>query len=444
MARLTAAARRAIAEAVNAAQRPHAFPDFGVRREIDKLGFFSPALEAAKMLPARRIGVNEAIGRIERGRGLEGEFVGSIKDEVRALGLRETFAGKKTVAPDELVETIRKQRLQLNEAFNRFDPREERPSTFKASVRVPKGLFGGGALFGHNIRSPAFATREEAEAWTRDYLQEYRRDYPITGRRARATGIEEDRPNGWDAARLAGVRRGPGDLRLPGNDPVFEMRLKIPPGVKGSLEPSHWSSPPSNDHGVVASVRGEERLDDQGQRTLFGGEFQSDVASRRRHATAGALRARPHLTKADLDKVYGVPLTENTSQWVNAAARRLLARAVDGGFDSISAPTRRTATRIQGHSKLKNSTEIYDTNVLASLEQLAKAYGASVRRGGVMAPGRYGSSANQQAAPAYVLAITPEMRRTILERGLPLYAGAGVGMLGALRAALSEEEQSDG
>lgn len=194
--------------------------------------------------------------------------------------------------------------------------------------------------------------------------------------------VLQERYNSFDpvTAADAGIRRGPGDLRLPGEDPVFELRLKLPPGVPGSNFKSHWSRAPSNDDGVLVSVRGEYRIDDQGRRTLFGGEVQSDMAQVGR--LAGALReleerARPPKRKP--------PLTERTSQWTNAAVRAMVFRAARDGFDSVSFPTGETSRLIQGNGA---AAAHYDTNVKGALEKVAALLGGRVREGGV----EYGES----------------------------------------------------
>lgn len=295
--------------------------------ELDQMGFRSVALEAAKALPDRAMRGEEAVNRIAKARGVTG-MLGSVTDEIAFLGLREEFAGKKSVTKAEIEEFIRAHRLVLNEAFNRFDPKAEIAPEARVYFEPTAGPNGRWAL-SQGVSTRYFDTEAEARAAA-----------PEAARIARDAGVGATRQD----ANAAGIRRGPGDLRLPGDEPVFELRLKIPEfgsddaarreAIAGELQTmmaadptaaeyllsspeggqadtilrkfpaaqplldelrgmesrrmpgsdfdSHWSRPPSNDKGVLVSVRGEERLDDQGKRTLFGGEVQSDLAQQLR------------------------------------------------------------------------------------------------------------------------------------------------------------------
>lgn len=112
------------------------------------------ALEAAKALPARAMRPAEAIGLIEKARGVSG-YLGRVRNEVRMLGLREEFGNRKSVKRKELVDYIRLNRLFLSEAFSTIDP-DNPPETGKR----PWVAFRKGAPFGM-----FFASEKEARAW---------------------------------------------------------------------------------------------------------------------------------------------------------------------------------------------------------------------------------------------------------------------------------------
>lgn len=439
-------------------------------RELDALGFYSPAWETARNIPDDRwnMGYQAVRDTIAKGRGLEGEGARPL-DEIKYLKLDETFANSGLRGPalrNAVLRHIDNNRVRLKENFNRYDP-----------MNPP-------------APDPDVALIQQGGSWlvvkpsVRGTLGVYDRE--IDAKRA-FKAFQNTGPAG------AGVRRGPGDLRLPGEDPVFEQRLVIPEGP-GSDFRSHWDEP-----GVLASIRGEERLDDAGRRTYFGGELQSDMAQGLRskitpqvlaelEQAKKALAQNPddpqtrqlvaileaHARRRSADTpLAGAPLIDKTSQWTNAGVRAAVMRAARNDFDSVSFPTGATSGQIQGNM---NAAEHYDTNVRGSLEKVAAAVGGNVRPGSVQytekLPGKFtvtyqgtagparahfntrqeaedwakfsGGQIDQggQQAPAYVMDMTPEMRARIRERGMPMFGLAGAVGAGGLAAgaALAPQE----
>lgn len=83
--------------------------------------------------------------------------------------------------------------------------------------------------------------------------------------------------------RSGGLVRGPGDIRLPGEDvPLFESVIGLPEGVPGSDYQAPRSHVGGKAKGTLVTAHGEERIDDKGQRTLFTGQVQSDMAQQAR------------------------------------------------------------------------------------------------------------------------------------------------------------------
>lgn len=368
-------------------------PALMASRSLDPMGFYSPAYEAASAVPDNiwQMGYQAARNHMTKGKALAGEGA-RVGDEIKFLGLDDAFAGTKERGPalrDAVMQAIELQRLVLEERYNRFDPANPPDAVTRLQGRITQDNRTGKWVWRYPLGSRYFDTREEAEATQRQF------------------GDARTRPGGPEAA---GIRRGPGDIRLPGDDPVFELRLKLQPGTPGSDFQSHWSRAPSNDDGVVVSVRGEERIDDAGKRTLFGGEVQSDMAQSGRakkteleaaasrsleESIALIRRANPAISDADaqrlgaemharnqeaLKRYKPEPLTAKTSQWTNAAVRAMVYRAARDGFDSVSFPTGETSKTIQGNSQ---AAAHYDTNVKGALEKVAAAFGGRVRDGGV-------------------------------------------------------------
>jgi hypothetical protein len=176
--------------------------------------------------------------------------------------------------------------------------------------------------------------------------------------------------------------------------------------------------------GEFFNILAAERTDDQGGRSLFTRQLQSDLAQEIRRekdqqneiasAAIEALKQHPDAqhfdmrdtgvplvwvpttperdnldmqTRAQLEEMATEgrqdalpPLTARTSQWTGAGVRAMVLKAAREGFDSVSFPTGVTSTLIQGNDK---AAAHYDTNVRGALEKVARALGGEVRVGGV-------------------------------------------------------------
>lgn len=390
----------------------------GSQRQLDGIGFFSAVEESIANLPAERWGMGWAAVRssIAKGRGVDG-YAGRVKDEIDYLGLDDAFKNSKLRGEElrrAVGEYVGLHKLVLDERFNRFDTGARAAAYQKQQAildeidRLKNEIEPELQQLRPQLEEAAKLMRAQKEAARGEYLdsleaqvrsgalsrgeanrryEEFSPDVPastahraladrwraINDRVAPAIGAlqrqaREVMQGVVTLAEEAGIRRGPGDLRLPGDDPVFDLRLKLPPGTPGADFKSHWSRAPSNDDGVLVSVRGEERIDDAGKRTLFGGEVQSDLAQANRKAKERGEAGIP------------APLTSRTSQWTSAAVRAMVFRAARDGFDSVSFPTSETSTLIQGNN---SAASHYDTNVRGALEKVAALLGGQVREGGV-------------------------------------------------------------
>jgi hypothetical protein len=214
----------------------------------------------------------------------------------------------------------------------------------------------------------------------------------------------------WEQSRTteaAGLARGPGDIRLPGEDvPLFEAVIGLPEGVPGSDYRAPGSHIGGKAKGTLVTAHGEERIDDKGQRTVFVGQVQSYMAQQARadkeypfvivkkDKTETPWRYATELEAGQAIRNMGeggrdlsvaraaamdTPLL-STSEWTNVAVRSMLYRAAREGFQSISFPTAETSEIIQGND---SAAMHYETNVKGALEKLAKQLGGEMRLGSV-------------------------------------------------------------
>lgn len=280
---------------------PVALDQTGRPPTLDNMGFYSAAMESAERVPDNiwALGWPAARNAIIKGR----DGYTPKRSELRYLALDAEFDGTKLRGAelrDAVLGHIEKNQLVLDEAFNRFDPGEQ--AIEKALGAYDEFLSEMVKKHGDNTGLFYRLTEEEQSQWMR--LSEVAlAASEMVAERGRMGEVRQemyDRINRENA----GIRRGPGDIRLPGNEPVFEWRAIIPAGVPGADFEGHWSRSPSNNNGVLVSVRGEERIDDKGGRTLFAGEVQSDIGQEVRSVKEAEAnyRAKAEELEAELSK----------------------------------------------------------------------------------------------------------------------------------------------
>lgn len=384
-------------------------------RQLDEMGFYSAAQEAALRVPDGiwQMGWQAARNSLAKGR----DGIVPKRSEIEWLLLDPVFAGtllKGDKLKQAVLEHIEAQRLSLVENFVRGDPKESFTAELTTSGRSWNIYDASGNLQG--------IVKKIAGETASDVI-------------SRAVGVGlEVQPRG-----LGNLVRGPGDIRLPGEDvPLFEMVIALPPGAPGSDYQAPRSHVGGKMQGTLVTAHGEERIDDKGQRTVFVGQVQSDMAQEMRGAkdllerNERALQQviaesgivdretalawmRSHGAAAEnrmeeysdeqligiarqnwagrngVDYGYGrqvsgalqamidAPLN-STSEWTNVAVRAMIYRAAREGFQSISFPTAETSELIQGND---SAAQHYETNVKGALEKIGKQLGGEVRRGGV-------------------------------------------------------------
>jgi hypothetical protein len=441
-------------------------------RELDALGFYSAVFEAAKSVRSDvwSMGWDHARNSIVKGGAkINGQRVAPRESEMAFLGLDAMFYGTKLKGAElaeAVLDHIQAKRLLLVENFARVDPNGKAPtkavmldelSDYALSnvldVRtIPFGDNKGRVITALLSRGGEFHTGLFIQALDGEVSDDPVKRYDMPVRRYQlyrgpdlagkrellATGLgadlrakaarilvnenrarvlrnvtKEELEYHWEDERneSGGLVRGPGDIRLPGEDvPLFEAVIGLPEGVPGSDYRAPVSHVGGKARGTLVTAHGEERIDDKGQRTVFVGQVQSDMAQQYREdktragdinkatveATAYGYEVisengqvisdafgNPEMAEAELaymkTSALNAPLV-TTSEWTNVAVRSMLYRAAREGFQSISFPTAETSEIIQGND---SAAMHYETNVKGALEKLAKQLGGEVRRGSV-------------------------------------------------------------
>lgn len=453
-------------------------------RELDALGFYSAVFEAAKSVrpDVWSMGWDHARNSIVKGGAkINGQRVAPRETEMAYLGLDEMFYGTKLKGA-ELAEAvlshIQAKRLELVQNFARFDPNNTSVPSKKAMLAAmsPEALSGllnvdfqnegdGRGRIVSDVGNPLYLYIERvSEVLASPTIYNLMQPQtggapkliatgalgdldPIVGkmlyeanpeRAARRIG-KDDLAEAYQEGMASGLVRGAGDIRLPGEDvPLFEMVIGLPPGVPGSDYQAPRSHVGGKMQGTLVTAHGEERIDDKGQRTVFVGQVQSDMAQEMRGAkellerndralkrvieesgivdrpsaiawmaSQGAatqngmeeysderligLARQNWAGRNGIDYGYGrqvsgalqnmidAPLN-STSEWTNVAVRSMIYRAAREGFLSISFPTAETSEIIQGND---DAAQHYETNVKGALEKIAKQLGGEVRKGAV-------------------------------------------------------------
>lgn len=456
----------------------------GEPRQLDELGFYSAAQEAAQRVPDGiwQMGWQAARNSLAKGR----DGVVPKKTEIEWLGLDAMFSDTKlkgAALKAAVLEHIDARRLELVQNFARFDPNVKAPT--KAAMLDELYENDEGTL----ADLLGLGTRREGNYTVVDSYEEItgaldftlrpsgKTDYgttmwelvrPLDGGEVEVLGTgvwgvlkgiaaraivdakkarvlrsinKDDLDVAWREWRASDnsiertLVRGPGDIRLPGEDvPLFEMVIALPPGVPGSDYRAPSSHVGGKMQGTLVTAHGEERIDDKGQRTVFVGQVQSDMAQRAREIKEAQRINKAVIERANINSreaamehlltwhamsrtreefiaewapypdskmidaarsdwagrngveyIYNAGDTPDapllsTSEWTNVAVRAMLYKAAREGFQSISFPTAETSEIIQGND---SAAMHYETNVKGALEKIAKQLGGEVRRGGV-------------------------------------------------------------
>ena len=441
-------------------------PSGGVR--TGPLPLYSAVMRAAEALPDRRMRVAEAMGRIQKGRGVKNP--GRIKQELESLGLREAFADQKFVTPQEVQEYIRLnrymieqidletvksrfQRMNKDELINAIKPDGLLYITFNNINPSFESTEDGRLIASVVIGDKRYVAKEASSTGKLDgelsiYEGEKKETIPLIEKdiiaqsegsfsfsyyegiqRRRVlirmaiadhaiknnfSGVKEHLPKEDLQDHLGGgggkySRMAPGDYDLDELAPRHgEIRIVItdPKGNKPGTT-SHSEEP-----GEIINILYSKRKSSAGAKTLFLRQLQSDeaqdLAAEKRHA-------RENLEPDEFmdDHEFNVfPLMGKTSQWTNAGIRTLAVKAARENYTAMAIPLREAHEAIQGNL---DAFGHYAENVRAALEGLGRFVGAEVKQGTIEAEtGTY---------PVLTLKLSPAARRKILAEGLPLFQG---------------------
>lgn len=348
-------------------------------RDLDALGFYSKALEAAKVLPQAKGTPEQMLSMLKK--------AGAKDAEIEATGLRSILEGKKSVTRDDIVKHLTENRMEVREA-----------------------VYGRKAIAGDNrdyLARSAYGRRwddlsqaeqnqiiqdegESTAKWSRYSLDPANPTY-------RETVLHLPVPE-WIEPRIAEIHKELAAIEAaprlrPSNKLSNEPRwLELKSELdrlhvlrKGDFQQGHFSDEPN----VIAHARTSLQKDAQGNTVFLVDELQSDwgqkireggardetkIAELRkqlepaerelqetaaeRRAIAGKthgrgspemdavldreikLRSRAELLRAELRTAEaatpGHPLVSTTDQWTTTAFRRLVAQAVAAGADRIA------------------------------------------------------------------------------------------------------------
>jgi hypothetical protein len=303
----------------------------GQERELDAMGFYSAVQEAAVRIPDNiwAMGWQAARNAIAKGRG----GLPPRRTEMEYLGLDamfgdteirpgDNFPRKGAALKEAVLEHIAAKRLALVENFVRFDPNEKKMPSKRAMLEAmsPQALSSlinvefqnqgdGRGKIVSDLGNPLYLyIQRKGEALASPTYYDLMQPQPGGEAKVIATGtigdldpivgkmifdanperavrrIDKDAlAEAYQEGYASNLVRGPGDIRLPGEDvPMFEAVIGIPKGVPGAEYQAPVSHVGGKAKGTLVTAHGEERIDDKGQRTIFVGQVQSDIAQEAR------------------------------------------------------------------------------------------------------------------------------------------------------------------
>lgn len=336
-------------------------------RSLTPMGFYSAAAEAASKIP-QRAPIDQIINKVKGSPGVKAE-------ELDQSGVRDAFAGQKSVDPKEVARHFQENLPQISEKVY-----GGAPIVHKAEEVEPEHFFGDNVpswLTASFVVGPRFKPEQQYvihEAGKTRFRGDTS-EYYLKGPRGDDLGDYESLEAAEQAANDAMMKRDPvkyQDYALPGGERYREVTLQLPPTGKGSergFQSAHWSDP-----NVLAHLRMSDRTGSQGEKVLHVDEIQSDWAQKGRdegfykgptkqlsgevvreegpedrwrvnwedgsfsggYGYEAAARAR--LNQGKTDEKPGVPVgphVTDTNSWTDLALKRALKEAAEGGYDKM-------------------------------------------------------------------------------------------------------------
>ena len=383
---------------------PAAAPAAKVQPLTDSLGYYSKALEAARLLKQAKGTPEQMLAQLKSA---------GVKDaEIEATKLGEFLTGKTAVTREEIVSFLTENRVKLLEKvrpravssfYSTYSRDPANPTYREIELHLPKtgkddfqsGHFPEPNITGHMMVSEV-ATPDGKGTLLIDQIQS---DW---GQQIRTEGAKNE-------AKIAKLKAKIAD---------FKAEFDLPDDAMGWLHGSVW------DVGqTIRNLRPENR-------TL---RYKADELAKM-NALAAKLEAIPkerldaiRLVDAELrtaeDSAPGHPLVNTTDQWVDTTLRRGLLEAVRSGKDYIAIPSGKAVLAYNPGDEAGMEgfyDKIVPKNLRKLLEKLDKATPAAERVETLLSP----SGSAGRGEGFMVFRITPEAKRKILEEGQPLFAAA--------------------
>lgn len=267
----------------------------------------------------------------------------------------------------------------------------------------------------------------------------------------------------------ADLRRG--ELPTKQMEELVALQIK-----KQNSQPEYWSTHYLQDPNVLAHMRVQDRVGPNGEKILHVEEIQSDWHQEGRkkgyHSEDKPMRMTGEVVPLG-DATYGVKWQDGSvdtlgygkshaerlaqegkltgvvpdapfkKNWHELAMKRLLNYAADNGYDSIAiTPGAEQANRYPRRNEAEKIAQeqgmsgFYDKMLPDYLNNFGKPYGAQVEMNAqkVDIPRQeiFGDNPIEaRTVPLHTFPITPEMRESIKQKGLPLYQQIGIPTAGA-------------
>lgn len=422
-------------------------PDEIGGNDVDPLGYYSGALEAAKSLPQARGTPEQMLSMLRRG--------GAKNAEIEATKLMEFLGDKKFVTRNEIIQHLEENRVGLNEVTYRGKPKDDvdelygqlAPS-YGDQTRLPNAKWSDYSLDPNNPSYRETVLHLPARAMSyEDYL-------PYTGMR-----------DGAEAQRA--YREYVISVEKLGGDPNFRSGHFPEPNITGHMmtslvkdgegKPVFLVDQIQSDWGQrlrdSGGARDEAKIADLERQHKFAMEAMdaAEKAGRDAYPNApswhvlathearnGAQNAYDLLTNYDktlqqeariqgeLDTATaaapGHPLVNTTSQWVTTTLRRAIQQAIEAGADKIAIPTGDTVLSYNPGDK-HGMNEFYNKIVPLALKKIMRGHDVAYPE-----PARVDKLETPTKGPAgegfTVFPITDAVKQSA-NRGQPLFARGG-------------------
>jgi hypothetical protein len=430
------------------------------QRELDPLGYYSQASEAAKALKQNKGTTEQMLAQLKRA---------GVKDaEIEATGLRGALEGQSSVTKDEIVRHLEGNRTKLNEVRREWTDDIYTPGNITDYPRP--GVVGEGKWIQYSL-DPLNPTYREtvlhldgdlapparnAQAFNPERLDRHSRQ--LTGQNF--TELDQTTQQNVLASLTANTEGLTPSFRtghFPESNIIAHARTSLVQDAKGrkifnvdELQ-SDWGqkirvSGGGRDDALVARLERQRAVTQNEARLTFEAlEKAKQEFSPTHPMVSRAQKAydRAGLRQAQIEAEYttaanqttpGNPLVNTTDQWVNTSLRRMIRQAVDEGADAISIPSGDTVIGYRMGGKESGVKYAYDQMYPKNLRNILRKIDKSI------APEHVDSVSTPSGKSGVgsgftVFPITDKIRQSVLTEGQPLFAKSNDPVLTATAAA---------